>query len=158
MLKKHKAFGFMPLMKMVLGVGVLAAVMILYGPQVVAAQNLVQFDGGIGVIPVSSGAGPNAQAEVVNRNIVRGVQPAGQIWVIKDLRARVLTDGQILVKGKGLLLGRQQRWIQRQCQRLCHAHLRGSGTLHSAQYESCRRPTGRQGRLLDPGCTDAVAA
>lgn len=105
MLRKHKPFGFMPLMKMMLGVGALAAVMILYGPQVVAAQNLVQFDGGIGVIPVSSGVGPNAQAEFVNRNIVRGVQPAGQIWVIKELRAIVRNDGEIEVKGTGLLLG-----------------------------------------------------
>src|SRR6185436_1517093 len=44
-------------------------------------------------------------AEVVNRNIVRGVQPPGQIWVIADLRADVKTDGRIQVDGRGLLLG-----------------------------------------------------
>lgn len=70
-----------------------------------AAENLVQVDGGIGVIPVSSGVGQAAQAEVVNRNLVRGVQPAGQIWVIKDLRAEVKADGAIRVDGRGLLLG-----------------------------------------------------
>jgi len=66
---------------------------------------LVEFDGGIGVIPVSSGVGTAATAEVVNRNIVRGVQPPGQIWVIADLRAEVSADGRIQVEGKGLLLG-----------------------------------------------------
>src|SRR5262245_4932019 len=54
-----------------------------------------RFKGGIGVIPVSSGvavAPTPATAPVVesvNRNIVRGVQPAGQIWVIDRLDARV---------------------------------------------------------------------
>ncbi|MBI2882449.1 MAG: hypothetical protein HYY11_00840 [Candidatus Methylomirabilis oxyfera] len=63
------------------------------------------FDGGIGVIPVSSGVGQDPTAEVVNRNIVRGVQPAGQIWVISDLSAVVEGDGRIRVDGRGLLLG-----------------------------------------------------
>src|SRR5262245_38597736 len=66
---------------------------------------LVEFDGGIGVIPVSSGVGTAATAEVVNRNIVGGVQPPGQIWVIADLRAELSADGRIQVEGKGLLLG-----------------------------------------------------
>src|SRR5688500_408978 len=72
-----------------------------------AAENdtLVRFKGGIGVIPVSSGVGTDATTTVVNRNIVRGVQPAGQIWVIDDLDARVRTNGDIRVKGKGLILG-----------------------------------------------------
>ena len=57
---------------------------------------LVRFKGGIGVIPVSSGLDrpvtppqPTTalNVETVNRNIVRGVQPPGQIWVIADLRA-----------------------------------------------------------------------
>lgn len=42
---------------------------------------------------------------MVNRNIVRGVQPAGQIWVISDLSADVAGDGRIRVDGRGLLLG-----------------------------------------------------
>jgi hypothetical protein len=37
---------------------------------------------------------------------VRGINPAGQIWVIADLRADVKADGlgSIKVRGKGLLL------------------------------------------------------
>ena len=54
---------------------------------------------------MSSGVGTAATAEVVNRNIVRGVQPAGQIWVIADLDARIKANGDISVKGKGLILG-----------------------------------------------------
>jgi len=69
-----------------------------------AADTLVKFKGGIGVIPVSSGVGQAPTAEVVNRNIVRGVQPPGQPWVIADLRAEVRFDGSISVRGKGLLL------------------------------------------------------
>ncbi len=70
-----------------------------------AAGPLVKFQGGIGVIPVSSAPGPALVAETVNRNIVRGVQPPGQIWVIADLRADVKADGRIRVDGRGLLLG-----------------------------------------------------
>jgi len=70
-----------------------------------ADDSLAKFDGGIGVIPVSSGVGQGATAEVVNRNIVRGVQPPGQIWVIADLKADVTTGGSIQVEGRGLLLG-----------------------------------------------------
>ena len=66
---------------------------------------LVQFRGGIGVLPVASGVGQEATAQVVNRNIVRGVEPAGQIWVIAALRADVKVDGRIHVNGRGLLLG-----------------------------------------------------
>jgi hypothetical protein len=50
------------------------------GPPVLADDTLSRLTGGIGVIPVSSGVGTGATAEVVNRNIVRGVQPAGRIW------------------------------------------------------------------------------
>ena len=77
----------------------------LFGSSVFADDTLVRFKGGIGVIPVSSGVGTAATATDVNRNIVRGVQPPGQIWVIKDLDARVKTNGDIKVKGKGLILG-----------------------------------------------------
>jgi hypothetical protein len=69
-----------------------------------ARDTLVRFKGGIGVIPVSSGQGTAATATVVNRNIVRGVQPPGQPWVIADLRAEVKVDGRIRVDGRGLLL------------------------------------------------------
>src|SRR2546427_1263518 len=69
-----------------------------------ADDTLVRFKGGIGVIPVSSGVGQGATAEVVNRNIVLGVQPPGQIWRISDLDAKVKTNGDIQVRGEGLLL------------------------------------------------------
>jgi hypothetical protein len=69
-----------------------------------ADDTLVKFDGGIGVIPVSSAPGPAATAETVNRNIVRGVQPPGQPWVISALKADIKTDGRIKVDGRGLLL------------------------------------------------------
>jgi len=84
---------------------------IVYPLSAAANDTLVKFKGGIGVIPVSSGVaiaptlGTALTVESVNRNIVRGVQPPGQIWVIADLRAEVKTDGRIKVRGKGLLLG-----------------------------------------------------
>ena len=40
----------------------------------------------------------------VNRNVVRGINPPGQIWTIADLRAEVSVDGRIRVSGKGLRL------------------------------------------------------
>ena len=60
-----------------------------------AQAPLVRFDSGIGVIPVS--AGPAA-------NVVRGVNPGGQPWVISRLTADIKTDGRISVDGRGLLL------------------------------------------------------
>jgi len=69
-----------------------------------ADDTLVKFKGGIGVIPVSSGVGAAATATVVNRNIVRGVQPPGQTWRITDLDTKVKTNGEIKVEGKGLVL------------------------------------------------------
>ena len=56
------------------------------------SDTLARFKGGIGVIPVSSGVAHGScyslTSEVVNRNFVRGVNPAGQIWVIDDLERR----------------------------------------------------------------------
>lgn len=63
--------------------------------------------GGIGVLPVSNVAGTaNADGTFpnVSRNIVRGVNPAGQPWVIAALEATAKTDGSIEVDGRGLLL------------------------------------------------------
>jgi hypothetical protein len=70
----------------------------------IADDTLARFKGGIGVIPVSTGVGAAPTATTVNRNIVRGVQPPGQIWTIRDLDATVKTDGSIRVRGRGLLL------------------------------------------------------
>jgi hypothetical protein len=73
-----------------------------------SGDSLVRFKGGIGVIPVSSAAGvanADGTSPNVSRNVVRGVNPPGQIWVIADLQAEVSVDGHIRVNGKGLLLG-----------------------------------------------------
>ena len=73
-----------------------------------AGQNsLVKFSGGIGVDPVSNVTVSTAMPPVttVAPNTVRGISPAGQIWVIADLDARVSTDGHIRVRGRRLLLG-----------------------------------------------------
>src|SRR5919109_3492593 len=92
---KRALITFLPLL---LIIGVIAV-------PVRADDTLAEFEGGIGGIPVSSGGGTGATAEVVNRNIVRGVQPAGQIWVIRKLDAEVKTNGEIKVEGEGLVLG-----------------------------------------------------
>lgn len=70
-----------------------------------ADRSFLEFDGGIGVIPVSNVNVAADGAVTVNRNIVRGVNPAGQIWVIEDFEAKISRDGEIRAKGKGLLLG-----------------------------------------------------
>jgi hypothetical protein len=82
----------------------LVLVLVLADSSAIADDNLVKFNGGIGVIPVSSGVGTGATATDVNRNIVRGVQPPGQPWMINDLKADVKADGSIKVQGRGLLL------------------------------------------------------
>jgi hypothetical protein len=99
-------------MEKTLIVTALTSIIGILGPQAMAADNLVRFQGGIGVIPVSSGVVPTPPpnpppltSETVNRNFVRGVPPPGQIWVIGDLRADVKVDGRIKVDGRGLLLG-----------------------------------------------------
>lgn len=68
---------------------------------------LAQFDGGIGVIPVSSAAGPanpDGTFPNVKLNVVRGVPPGVGPWRIASLRARVDAYGRITVRGRGLLL------------------------------------------------------
>jgi hypothetical protein len=70
-------------------------------------DSLVQFKGGIGVDPISNVVVSTAMPPVTTAtaNTVRGVSPAGQIWVIAGLDADVRTDGRIRVRGGGLLLG-----------------------------------------------------
>jgi hypothetical protein len=84
-------------MKTGLIVPTLTFMMSVFCAQSAVADNIARFDGGIGVIPRASASGA--------LNIVRGVDPAGQIWVIKELRADVKDDGRIRVDGRGLLLG-----------------------------------------------------
>src|SRR5437773_7073245 len=72
-----------------------------------ATDFIARFDGGIGVIPVSNGAGPmnpDGTLPNVKLNVVRGVNPGAGPWRIADLRADVHTDGRIKVRGRGLLL------------------------------------------------------
>jgi hypothetical protein len=72
---------------------------------VLADDNLVKFKGGIGVIPISNvTVDATTGAITVTRNIVRGVNPAGQIWRIADLDATIKTNGDISVTGNGLVL------------------------------------------------------
>jgi hypothetical protein len=66
-------------------------------------DTLATFEGGIGADPVSSAPGPGPVATTVNRNLVRGVQPPGQLWAIADLRAEVKFDGHIRADGRGLV-------------------------------------------------------
>src|SRR5213595_3403926 len=68
---------------------------------------LARFEGGIGVIPVASGAGavnPDGTLPNVKPNVVRGVSPGTGPWRIADLRAEVDIYGRINVRGRGLLL------------------------------------------------------
>ena len=89
-----------------------AILMVLVGgflaSSVTADDTLVRFQGAIGDIPVSNVAGPvnpDGTFPDVVQNTVRGVAPAGQIWVISAFRADVKVDGRIRVDGRGLLLG-----------------------------------------------------
>jgi hypothetical protein len=73
----------------------------------VRAGTLVEFDGGISVIPVSrvsTGAAGDPAAGLPVSNIVHGVSPGGQPWVISRFRARVKDDGHITAEAKDLYL------------------------------------------------------
>jgi hypothetical protein len=67
-------------------------------------NNVLNFSDAIGVIPVSNVV-VNGTTTTVSANVVRGIQPSGQIWRIADLDARVTADGHISIRGRGLLLG-----------------------------------------------------
>jgi len=72
-----------------------------------ASDFIARFEGGIGVIPASNGAGaanPDGTLPNVRLNIVRGVNPGAGPWRIADLRADVDATGRIKVRGRGLLL------------------------------------------------------
>jgi hypothetical protein len=53
---------------------------------------------GVAVAPILPTA---AVVEDMNRNIVRGLQPAGQNWLIHELEATASANGRIKVGGKG---------------------------------------------------------
>jgi hypothetical protein len=61
-----------------------------------AEERFVRFEGGIGLVPVSS---------VATANTVRGNAPGGQPWVISRLSVDIGTSGSVSVDGRGLLLG-----------------------------------------------------
>jgi hypothetical protein len=84
-----------------------AAIIVLAVASVAEAQPPTRFDGGIGVIPTGSG-----------NTTVRDVPAAGQIWVIRELRAEVHPNGRIRVDGRGLLLGAAITSIQRKRERV----------------------------------------
>jgi len=64
-----------------------------------AADNRIEFHGGIGSTPFASVNGALAP------NDVRGIAPGGRPWVIQKLRAAIRSNGNISVKGEGLVLG-----------------------------------------------------
>ena len=68
----------------------------------VRAGTLVEFEGGIGVDPVSR-ADVVGITTVAVRNIVREVPPGAQPWVIERFKAKVKDDGRSKAEGKGLV-------------------------------------------------------
>ncbi|SRR5712692_3708822 len=82
-------------MKKCVMAGALSLAVLSYAGAARADDRLVRFEGGIGEIPVSNPG---------TANVVRGVSPGGQPWVIARLSADVKTDGHISVDGRGLLL------------------------------------------------------
>ena len=64
-----------------------------------ASDQLLRFNGGIGVDPVSGIA-----AGAPTPNTVRGVGPGGAPWRIAKLTASIDVGGRISVRGRGLLL------------------------------------------------------
>jgi hypothetical protein len=67
-------------------------------PALASDNNRIEFHGGIGSTPLALFNG----APVPNE--VRGIAPGGRPWVIEKLRAAIRPDGNISVKGQGLLL------------------------------------------------------
>jgi hypothetical protein len=83
------------------GRAALGIAVMLSGGAALAGDNLVRFEGGIGVIPWSI----DATSGTPTRNVVREVPPGGQPWVISRLSVDVKENGRIRAKGEGLLLG-----------------------------------------------------
>jgi hypothetical protein len=92
-------------MKCVSSLGLLLAALI--PVSTLGSDSLVTFKGGIGVDPISNVVVSTTTPPVITPtpNAVRGISPAGQIWVIAGLKADVGVDGHIHIKGRGLLLG-----------------------------------------------------
>jgi hypothetical protein len=79
-------------------VSVLAVIAVgLFARPADAQPRSVAFDGGIGVVSWRGNTSPPLL------NVVHGINPAGQLWTIEDLKADVRVDGSIRVTGTGLL-------------------------------------------------------
>jgi hypothetical protein len=92
---------------MFLALGIIGAVSAYANDLGLESEFLARFEGGIGVIPVSNGAGPVSSDGTfpnVKLNIVRGVSPGAGPWRIADLKADIDVNGRIKVRGRGLLL------------------------------------------------------
>jgi hypothetical protein len=63
-----------------------------------ATPSLVKFSGAIGADPLTAAGGADTL------NVVRGVNPGGRAWVLRQLKATVGSDGSIAARGAGLLL------------------------------------------------------
>jgi hypothetical protein len=59
---------------------------------------VLKFRGAIGVDPLTAAGGADAL------NVVRGINPGGRAWVIRELDAKVFGDANVTIDGKGLLL------------------------------------------------------
>ena len=98
-----------------------------FASSVVADETLVRFRGAIGDIPVANVAGtanPDGTFPNVTRNIVRGVAPAGQIWVISAFGADCEGRRAYPRRRPWPAAGRRRRhWHERQGQRLRDADL-----------------------------------
>jgi hypothetical protein len=77
------------------GASLASVLAVLVTSSAMASDIIVTFKGGIGVMPAST---------VGSANVVQGVQPPGEPWVIRALSAEVKQDGRIHVEGRGLLL------------------------------------------------------
>ena len=75
------------LLTLVVVIGILAQ-------PVLADDAVARYRGAVGVIPTGSA-----------NTTVRGVVAAGQIWVIRDFSAVVLSNSRVIAVGRGLLLG-----------------------------------------------------
>jgi hypothetical protein len=90
-------------MKKILGLGIALVSIVTLAAFDGRGNTLIRFNGGIGVDPISNVI-VNGATVTANANVVRGVNPPGQIWRIAALEAKVSTDGRIRVRGRGLLL------------------------------------------------------
>src|SRR5260370_19418766 len=74
----------------VAGASLAPALALLVASSAMADDTFLKFKGGIGVDPVSS-VGPTGPVA----NVVRGISPPGETWVIRALNAVVKVDGRI---------------------------------------------------------------